>query len=467
MLSFILLSFGGCQDNFKGTIKPESSPLLSFSQTDYVFQKDDAIQIQANIRGTVVNCEVEPALPFGLYLNSQNCSISGIGLIEIPKTYFIVSFKNEYGESIPRQLSLTITSHQSTPAIAMGTNHSCALKSSGEVYCVGDNSVGQLGDGTNTSSLTPVKVFDLEDVIKISSFTDFTCALLRDKTVKCWGKNDRAQLGDASAFDRNSPVVALGVSGVVDVKVGAAHTCVLLEDESVRCWGYNANGELGQGVTSSSIVLPVTPIGFSSGVASLSVGAFQSCAVFHNGTAKCTGYNHQGQTGVGYTGTVSTPGFIQGLPAGIKNLVLGREHACASLSNDEVYCWGEGNAGQLGNGTTTPSVTPVKVTGLNGITAMSSGRNTICALNTYGIVKCWGANYYGKVGVGDTVNRTTASQISIVIGVKTLVSGYEGSCAVKEDLETHCWGLNDHGQLGDGTMTTHYAPVLIPNIFAE
>jgi alpha-tubulin suppressor-like RCC1 family protein len=467
LLSFLILGLvlSACENALDKSSQVEKGPLLGYTQSDFVFEEEDTVSITASIRGSVSNCSVEPALPIGLYLNSTTCSISGLALSQLSKTYYIVYFKNSYGESIPRQISLTIGEKTYPASVAMGENHSCALRLNGDVYCWGANNFGQLGDGTNNPSLAPVKVLGVAAATKIASFTGFSCALLENKTVKCWGENSRAQLGDGTTIHRSTPVLVNGLGNVKDVDVGSAHSCALLEDKSVRCWGYNQNGELGRGVASLSEPVPSTPIGLGVGVESLAVGAFQTCGVFASGVARCTGYNHMGQVGVGYTGNISTPTNVVGLPSGIKSMVLGREHACAHLFNNTVYCWGDGAAGQLGNGGFSSSLSPVQVSGLGSVVSLASGRNTICALLHNGLVYCWGANYYGKVGNGNTTNQGVPVYVPGINNIKAVISGYEGSCALKENLEMHCWGFNGSGQLGDGTVSDHWSPILINDAF--
>jgi alpha-tubulin suppressor-like RCC1 family protein len=247
-------------------------------------------------------------------------------------------------------------------AIAAGKDHTCALTSSGGVKCWGDNGSGELGNGTTTLSNIPVDVTGLSSgVMAIAAGSNYTCALTSSGEVKCWGQNEYGQLGDGTTTNSNIPVDVVGLSnGIVAITAGGSHSCALTSEEVVMCWGWNSNGQLGnQSDTDSSV--PVKIIGLSSGVISLSAGDMHTCALTSDGGVKCWGYNHFGQLGDGTSTASNVPVDVNGLSGQVIAISLGSGYTCALITGGGVKCWGENEFGKLGDGTTTNSSVPVDV----------------------------------------------------------------------------------------------------------
>ena len=167
-----------------------------------------------------------------------------------------------------------------------------------------------------------------------------------------------------------------------------------------------------------------------------------TCAVTTLGGVKCWGRNVDGQLGDGTTTNSNSPVDVNGLASGVAAVDTGNGFTCALTTGGDVKCWGRNNFGQLGDGTTTNRITPGDVNGLTAdITAVSAGEGHACALTGGAGIKCWGLNTSGQIGDGTFLNRTTAVDVSgLTTGVAVVSAGNEYSCGVSTVGGTKCWG---------------------------
>ncbi len=303
-----------------------------------------------------------------------------------------------------------VTGLSNVSAVVAGENHACALLGDGTIRCWGDNSLAQLGDGTQTSSSTPVAVSGIADAIAISAGMLHTCALHTDGTVACWGYNGSRQLGNAGTFPfASTPVTVTGLSGVSALAVGGFHSCALSSGGAVKCWGDNSVNQLGNGSTTNSFA-PVSVTGLASGVSSIASGEEHSCALV-GGAIKCWGDNEYGQLGNNSTSNASTPVNVSGIGSAAE-VQAGFPFTCARLTDKSVKCWGRNTEGELGNLLSTDSLVPVAVSGLSAATSLAVGGVNACALLTSGLVTCWGYNAYGSLGNYATTDSHRATPLS-------------------------------------------------------
>ena len=329
------------------------------------------------------------------------------------------------GSGAPRAVPVQVVGLGSgMKAVAAKGDFSCALTAAGAVKCWGNNNHGQLGDGTISRRVVPVAVTGLNSGIQaIAPGDSHACALTAAGGVVCWGNNSHGQLGDGTTTQRLAPVAVAGLdSGVRAIAAGGDHTCAVTTAGAVFCWGDNVAGQVGDGTTEHRD-MPVQVTGLGSGVQAISLGYYHSCALTSAGAVSCWGYAAVGALGDGSTGDTNhdrlTPVAVVGLGSGVRAIAAGYEHTCALTTAGAVQCWGWNLGGQLGDGTTTQRLSPVPVTGLSsGVQAIAGGVYHTCALVTANAVYCWGVNTSMQLGDGTTTQRLSpvAVQFRSVLG---------------------------------------------------
>lgn len=355
--------------------------------------------------------------------------------------------------------------------MATGTAHACVVESE-MVKCWGTESSGQLGNGSATAEPVSIPVYvqqvggggQLTGVSQIDAGYTFTCALMISGQVVCWGSDSVGQLGNGASYhDQLTPNWVLGIggsgvlSGATQIATGGLHSCALLSDTSVACWGDNPIGQQGNGSTNSN---------FSPGQV----------------------------LGIGGSGTLT----------GVTQIALGGENSCAILNTGKIVCWGRGDGGQLGNGATNSSNTPVEVAGISNAVSVEVGLFHVCAALSTGKVMCWGTgteyqigedydlppHYQGNpvevpnitnaidVGLGDYHSCALLETRTVVESDEQIIPGEDPTPSgpdIDEEVsnentttdiverEVWCWGRGDEGQLGSGTTST-YIPVKVQGL---
>lgn len=341
-------------------------------------------------------------------------------------------------------------------SVTAGDTHTCLLRPTGQVACWGHNGAGQLGDGTTTPRLTPVRVLNLNDATAISVNDSHSCALRSTGQVACWGGNN-GRLGDGTTESRPTPELVRDISDAIAISVGGGVSCALRQTGQVVCWGPR-RGLSGDGDTES--LSPVTVKDLDDATA-ISAGLDHSCAVRRTGRVACWGNNKYGQLGDGTLTSHLTPDTVQSISDATTISVNG-SHTCAVRQTGQVACWGHNNYGQLGDGTTVNRTTPVPASGLTDAVRISVGGYHSCALRQSGQATCWGRNTFGQLGDGTSTDRLVAPDAIPGVGEATGISaGTYHSCALRQAGPIVCWGSNSFAQLGDGTTIHRYSPVVV------
>lgn len=279
------------------------------------------------------------------------------------------------------------------------------LRGVGEVWAFGDNRYGQFGDSTTRSSSVPVLTAFYTD-FRMAAGGDHTLAVDINQFFWASGRNDYGQLGDGTTNSSANPVRVAGMPAATaswDVSAGRLHSLAQF-DRTVRAWGYNGDGELGNGTTVDSH----TPVQVTSlanlkfqFVAAQAFGSMASVSTsYGDGSVYAWGYNGDGELGNGTTTNSLTPVHVSGL-ASVTQIQVGDFHAIALKQDGTVWTWGANDYGQLGTGNTTPSSVPVQLASLTNVANVAAGGDHTLAVTNDGKVWEWGARY-----------RTTPSQVA-------------------------------------------------------
>ena len=349
------------------------------------------------------------------------------------------------------ETSETSPNARAAASLTVGRYSTCAITNIGAVKCWGTDRVGG-------SNLTPKQVPTLTSgVIALTSTTASECALLDTGAVKCWGYGGLGFLGDRGTQSTFTPVSVVDLtSGVKAIAGGENHICALMTSGKVRCWGSNGGWQLGVPGVGQQWTQYVVEIANLAGVTAIAAGGQHTCALMNTGTVKCWGTNSYGEIGNDTNNnSFSTPVDVSNL-SGVVAITAGSNHTCALKSNGQAYCWGRNYNSQLGiasDGYYNRQV-PTLVTVTTGqIAAISAGYIHTCALLTTGAVKCWGPNWIdGRLGDGN------------VTGAIAVSAGSSHTCAVLASGAVKCWGANDAGELGNGTTTASYSAVQVTGL---
>lgn len=259
--------------------------------------------------------------------------------------------------------------------------------------------------------------------------------------------------GDDSSSDTTDDGLPSAVAS--ELAVGRLHSCARIDDGSVRCWGYSDLGQLGNGAALANVAFPtpVEVIGLDAPIVAVDTFFDHTCVLTDAGAAWCWGSNDHGQLGDGGTTTTSTPVAVPGGP--FTAISAGVGHTCAITADGGAQCWGYNDYGQLGDGSTDEAHAPIDVDGLGDVIAISAGRDHTCAVTNDGAVHCWGGDTYGELGNGEPLSASH-SPVTVAIGADAIdvEAGDNDTCVITDAGAALCWGKNDDGQLGNGESGT-------------
>ncbi len=361
----------------------------------------------------------------------------------------------------PYATSNGITTATSVAAASRGSSFCAVLSGAGGVKCWGLNRYGILGDGTETTRLSPVSVSGISNALQISMGENHVCALTSssESPVKCWGlaTNYRTGRGYPNVLIPSTGTLVSSLGSLRQVSSGGSSACALTTSGEVRCFGAGSNGQLGNGSQNNGYK-SATTVNLGTGLTATSIAAGTShyCALLGNSTIKCWGHGTYGTIGNNSTSVAYIPQPVSGI-SNANQVGSGNYYSCALLSDKTVWCWGMNTRGQLGNAPAIPgpgvqSNVPAQVSGITTATQIAVGYDHACALLEDRTVRCWGDNTNGQYGnnTGGSGVFGNIPQQADISGVIAISAGNKFTCALLNNSTVKCWGAGANGMLGNG-----------------
>jgi len=335
-------------------------------------------------------------------------------------------------------------------------------------FAFGYNALGNLGDNSTTSRLSPV---DLSGVgnnwRQLSGSATASAAVKMDGTLWTWGVATNGVLGNGSTIaSRSSPQTTIvGGADWKEVSVSnysgaltAGRFCAAIKlDGTLYTWGLNGQGQLGSGnSTNRSSPVSVTTI---TNWLHVACGYNHALAVTASGEIYSWGFNSSGQLGNGSTTLRTSPGTIVGDSYDWIKVAAGGDSSAAIKNEGSLWCWGVNTLGILGDGSTITKSSPVSVAGggfnWEKVSMSGSSSGHCVATKIDGTLWTWGSNSLGQLGAGTTAdNRSSPGTVNGGgTNWKDCAAGGNHSAAIKADGTLWTWGGNAAGQLGDGATT--------------
>jgi len=416
--------------------------------------------------------------PGGAFIHPDPASPrTAIVIANLPKNLTV----NVVYHQLPSQVSLGTIQFNPVVKLAAGYDFTCALRKYGTVSCWGDNREQMLGtaNAPNTCqsggssyncATTPQQVAPGRIFTDIAAGAYHACAIESGTgDTYCWGSNSEGEMGIGATGGLYAPTIVGGGHKFSQITAGLAHVCGI-ENGIAYCWGDNMYGEIGNGyggfyvpgssVTSPTPVVPAPYAAPYSGWTQLSAGQDFTCGII-NSAAKCWGADSY-VVGADWQGSgpFVTPRDVKttyapSIPARLGSASVART-MCTIMQGNGAWCWGY----NVGSDPTNPNAGgsyyyPISITGGQNFTQIANGASQSCGIDTSYKVSCWGSNLYGASGQPGTSGYTVnPAPLNTTLTFSRIVTGHNHVCAEALTGTIYCWGLNDLGQLGDNALSS-------------
>ena len=310
--------------------------------------------------------------------------------------------------------------------------------------------------------LEPTDVATSRSYDRVAMGHDFSCMLTANGEAWCWGSNEYGKLGAATSgvcAGGNVPcswqAVRAGAPQLwASLSPGERHSCGLDSAGQAWCWGFGLGGQLGDGAATSGVAPTAVAGGHRFVQIDAGRSALLSCALDDAGAAWCWGAGDLGGLGNGTTDSSNVPVKVLS-PQVFKEVGAGDGHACALDLAGQAWCWGRNGHGKLGLGVSGIVLVPAPVAGGHRFRSLAVGGQFNCALTLAGQAWCWGNAL--NIGDGMAVDRDVPTAVAGGHVFAGLSASYGHTCGLKADGSAWCWG--NVWALGSGNEDQGYLPV--------
>lgn len=361
--------------------------------------------------------------------------------------------------------------------VSAGGRHTCVVTDAGSLLCWGDDTQAQRGPTLDQASMAHATDISqgvdvdasvyletvsrvLEGAKRVAAGGSHTCALLHDGAIECWGRDVEGQVDGRTGVDKIVAPVRVDIAAASDIDAGASHSCAVVPD-GVVCWGSSQYGQAGRAPSDEPFAPELIP--GTQGAVEVACGVRHTCARLSSLAVVCWGELIDAQ-GSPYITPLATavPNFEA------RSISAGAGHSCALTKDYGVACWGRNDSGQLGDGTSQASATPVTVSGFDlGAGQVAAGGGELdgqlvghsCAIDRSSQVVCWGRGTEGQIGAGIGTDMEAPQVVLLarvfdandqpsLSDVVQIDLGAFHSCALGSSGAVYCWGDDDDQQLG-------------------